>query len=213
MSKFTIPKDRHVLIAGMTRSGKSFFCEQMLARYNYVVKLDTKHEYLERRRKGESPWTGLEEGKDFIVCHTLEELEESEVPKLIYAPDFDLQTTEEFDRFFRWIYDRENTIVWIDELMSFTTSHSYSRELQRILIMGNSKNVAAWCCCQRPSGIPTIILANVYYVIAFNLNFPADRKKLADITGSENFLEKPEGHNFWFYKMGEEEAVKAVIVI
>ena len=212
-SKYSIPIDRHVLIAGMTRSGKSFFCEQVLARYTYVVKLDTKHEYLERRRKGESVWDGLTEGKDFVIVHDLDSLEEAETDKIIYAPPFELQDMDSFDTFFMWIYERENTILWIDELMSFTTAHSYSRQLHKLMIMGNSKNIGVWACTQRPAGIPTIILANVYYIIAFNLNFPADRKKMSEITGDEHFLEKPEEHNFWFYRMGDEEATKAVIVL
>ena len=72
----TIPPDKHVLICGGTGSGKSFLAEQYLKGYEYVVKLDTKNETAERRKKGMSPWQGLEENKDFSVTSNFEELDE-----------------------------------------------------------------------------------------------------------------------------------------
>lgn len=207
-----IPTDRHVLIAGMTRSGKSFLCEEYLARYKYVVKFDTKHEVDERRRKGEPIWSFLKEGKDFTVSNEYEKLDNIDTDKIIYAPKFEECNSDYYNRFFKWVYDRENTIVWVDELMSFTSAMSYPEELKRLMIMGNSKNVSAWCCTQRPSGIPTIVTANVSYIFCFNLNMPADRKKMADITGCEELNRMPGGHNFWYYGIGDEKASKCVLI-
>lgn len=209
---FYLPTDRHVLIAGMTRSGKSFLCEEYLARYRYVVKFDTKHEVDERRKKREGIWSTLVENKDFTVTNHYEELEGIETDKIIYAPSFDEMEDDIYNEFFRWIYERENTILWIDELMSFTTANSYPSELKRLMIMGNSKNIAVWNCTQRPSGIPSIVTANVSYIFCFNLNLPNDRKKLVDITGCQEMLQMPGGHNFWYYGMGDTKAVKAVLV-
>lgn len=208
---FHLPTDRHVAVCGMTRTGKSLLCEEYLARYPYVVKLDTKNECLERRRKAENVWSSLVEGEDFEVVFSLEDAKRSTLDRIVYVPDFEEQTEEGFNQFFRWIFERENTIVWVDELMTVATSSKIPKELHRLVILGNSKNVALWACTQRPTGIPNIVLANSTYFFTFNLNLPQDRKKLMEITGCEELLEKPTGHYFWFYSMGEEKPVKAIL--
>lgn len=208
----TIPTDKHVLVCGMTGTGKSFLCENYLRGYDYVVKLDTKNETDERRRAGLSPWEGLQEGRDFAVVHSFEELDEVDTNKIIYVPEYDEQNEETFNRFFRWIFDRENTIVWVDELMSVGTVQRFPKELGRLLQQGRSKNVAVWSCTQRPSGIPAIVPANSSYFFVFDMALPQDRKKLVDTTGMVEMFERPGGYNFWYYRMGDKTPVKAVLV-
>lgn len=186
-------------------------CEEYLARYKYVVKLDTKDEVSERRRKKQNIWSHLREGEDFTVCDTYADLDDIKTDKIIYCPKFEEMNIDTYNMFFKWIYDRQNTIVWIDELMSFTTAQSYPEELKRLMIMGNSKNVSAWCCTQRPSGIPSIVTANSTYIFCFNLNMYTDRQKMYQITGCEEMLEMPKDHNFWYYSLGDDHAVKAVL--
>ena len=60
-----IPTDKHVLICGMTGTGKSYLAENYLRGYEYVVKLDTKDETGERRAANKPAWYGLTENKDF----------------------------------------------------------------------------------------------------------------------------------------------------
>ena len=208
----TIPTNKHVLVCGMTGTGKSFLCEQYLSRYDYVVKLDTKDETTERQLEGVSAWDGLEENKDFTIVRNIDELDEVETKKIIYSPPYDEQNEETFNRFFKWCFDRGNTIVWVDELMSIGTVHKYPRELGRLMTQARSKNVALWCCTQRPSGIPNIVPANCSYFFVFDMALPQDRKKLVEVTGMLEMYELPKDYNFWYYKMGERQAVKAVLV-
>ena len=208
----TIPTNKHVLICGMTGTGKSYLCEQYLSRYEYVVKLDTKDETTERQIYGVSAWDGLEENKDFTIVRNIDELDEVETKKIIYAPPYDEQNEETFNRFFKWCFDRGNTIVWVDELMSIGTVHRYPKELGRLMTQARSKNVALWCCTQRPSGIPNIVPANCSYFFVFDMALPQDRKKLVEVTGMLEMYELPTGYNFWYYKMGERKTVKAVLV-
>ena len=206
-----IPTNKHVLVCGMTGTGKSFLCEQYLTRYEYVVKLDTKGETDERLAMGVSAWDSLQEGKDFTIVRNFDLLDEVDTKKIIFVPDYDEQTQETFNRFFRWIFERGNTVLWIDELMSIGTVNSYPRELGRLLTQGRSKNIGCWCCTQRPSGIPSIVPANCTYFFVFDMALPQDRKKLVETTGMMEMYEMPNGYNFWFYKMGDKATVKAII--
>lgn len=205
----TIPSNRHVMVCGMTGTGKSFLCENYLRGYEYVVKLDTKNETGERRSDGLSPWDGLVENKDFTVCYSLEQLDDIETKKIIYVPPYDEQNTETFDRFFNWVFERGNTIIWVDELMSIGTVQSFPRGLGRVMQQGRSKNVAVWSCTQRPSGIPSCVPANSSYFFIYNMALPQDRKKMVETTGMPQILEMPGIFNFWYYKMGNQKCVKA----
>lgn len=207
----TIPANKHVLICGMTGTGKSFLCENYLRGYKYVVKLDTKDETDERYAAGLSPWSGLQEGKDFTVCRNLEQLDDIETDKIIYVPEFEEQTDENFNRFFNWIFERGNTILWIDELMSVGTVQRYPRALGRIMQQGRSKGIGVWACTQRPSGIPAIVPASCTYFFVFDMALPQDRKKLVETTGMLEMYDMPTGYNFWYYKMGDRETVKATL--
>lgn len=210
--KYYIEPSAHVLVAGATGSGKSFLVEEYLRGYSNVIKLDTKMEIEERREAGESPWRGLTEGKDFTVCYSLEQVAEAETGKIIYAVPYDEQNEENYDSFFRFVFERKNTIVWIDELMSFTTSQKFPYELGRCMIMGRSKNVGIWACTQRPQGIPAIVTANCKYFFVFRLARFNDRKAIVDNTGFPEMLEPAQGHNFWYCKMGDTHAVMAYLV-
>ena len=208
----TIPTNKHVLVCGMTGTGKSYLCEQYLSRYDYVVKLDTKDETTERQLEGVSAWDGLEENKDFTIVRNIDLLDDVETKKIIYAPPYDEQNEETFNHFFKWCFDRGNTIVWVDELMSIGIVRKYPRELGRLMTQARSKNVALWCCTQRPSGIPNIVPANCSYFFVFDMALPQDRKKLVEVTGMVEMLEMPHDYNFWYYKMGERKTVKSVLV-
>lgn len=194
----------------MTGTGKSFLCENYLRGYDYVVKLDTKNETEERRLNGESPWDGLTEDEDFTVVYSIYELEFVETPKIIFVPPFDF-TIDDYDQFFFWIFRRGNTILWIDELMSIGTANRYPKELLRLMTQARSKNVGVWVCTQRPSGIPVIVPSNCHYFFVFDLANIDDRKKMYQVTGMKEMLEMPTGFNFWYYKMGDKNCVKAIL--
>ena len=206
-----IPTNKHVLICGTTGTGKSYLAEQYLKNYQYVIKLDTKDETSERRRDGLSPWEGLKENKDFSVTSDFDSLDRIETDKIIFNPNYYEQTEDLFNMFFDWVFLRENTIVWIDEIMGLATSHRIPRALLRCYTQGRSKNVGLWACSQRPAGIPAIILSNSDYYFIFNMNNINDRKRIYDMTGCVEMLELPKGHNFWYYKVGNNRCIKAVL--
>lgn len=209
-----IKTDEHVFIAGQTGTGKSFLTEVYLSGFDHVVKLDTKGEYFERVRDGQDIWRGLEEGKDFTVIFNLSDLASVETPKIIYVPDFEEQEESFYNALMKWVYERENTTLWIDELMSIADNpRSYPPYLKAIMTRGRSKRVSIWALTQRPVDIPAIILANSTHFFIFDLNLPQDREKIAKATGQPEFLTKPNGYHFWYYKNGTNKPIRAKLTL
>ena len=203
-----IRSDEQVFVVGMTGSGKSYFCENYLRGETYVIKLDTKREFEERKRQGVTAWSGLVEGEDFSIVEHLDDIYSVETDKIIYAPVFDELEEAYYNEFFRFCFERENTIVWVDELMSITSAQKIPAQLKRITTQGRSKNVGLWTCTQRPSGVPQIVPANSTHVVGYNVRLKADRQRLVDITGCPEFYEPLPKYVFWYYKVGMTHAVK-----
>ena len=111
-----IPTSKHVFICGMPGTGKSFLAEHYLAGYEYVVKLDTKDETDERLDNGEAIWDGVPQ-KDLSVVRALDDLYLAETKKIVYVPPYEEQDEEHFNAFFNFCFERQNTLIWIDELM------------------------------------------------------------------------------------------------
>ncbi|MCY8467191.1 MULTISPECIES: ATP-binding protein [Bacillus subtilis group] len=208
--QMTIDNDEHVFICGQTGTGKSVVAEVYLAGKEHVVKLDTKGEVYERRKKRLPLWHNLEEGKDFTVVHRLEEVSEVETPKIIYCPVAEELEPEYYDSLMRWVYKRENTILWIDELMEVAPSaQNYPKDLKALYTRGRSKESVVWACTQRPTDIPVIAMANSAHYFIFTMQNPDDRKKIVKATGMPQFHEQPGGHNFWYWKVGMQSPVLA----
>lgn len=202
--------DEHVFIPGMTGSGKSFLAEVYLAGYDHVIKLDSKGEVYERRKKGEPAWRGLVEGKDYVVIENLADLSAAETPKIIYAPSFEEQTQEFYNALCKYVYERENTILWIDELMAVAeSSRTYPLYLKALYTRGRSKNVGVWALTQRPVDIPAIATANSTHFFVFDLMLEQDRKKMCDVTGRGEFIRPPGKFNFLYFKNGSPTVTKA----
>jgi DNA helicase HerA-like ATPase len=210
MKSPTIKPSEHVFIAGQTGTGKSKLAEIYLRGYDHVVKLDTKGEYYERKRDRKPVWEGLTEGDDYTVIFKLSDIDKVDTPKIIYVPVFEEQSLEYYDALMKWVYERENTILWIDELMSISDSPTrYPLYLRALMTRGRSKNATVWALTQRPMDIPSIILANSSHYFVFTMQLPQDRKKIADATGQPEFLEQPKGYNFWYFKVGSDRPVLA----
>ena len=207
-----IKPHEQVFIVGMTGSGKSYFCETYLRGYENVIKLDTKREFEERQREGKSEWTGLKNGRDFEIVEHLDDLYHCTCNKIIYAPTFDEMDEDFYNEFFRFCFERENTIVWVDELMSVCSSSRIPPQLKRITTQGRSKGVGLFSCTQRPSGIPQIIPANSTHVICYRLRLAVDKKRMVDITGCPEFMEELGQYEFWYYRVGMKHAQRSILV-
>lgn len=207
-----IRDDEHVFICGMTGTGKSVLAEVYLAGFNHVVKLDTKGEYYERVRDDKPIWRGLVQDRDYTVIFKLEDIDKVKTPKIVYVPDEEEMDLEHYNALMDWVYKRENTTLWIDELMEVAPSPTkYPPKLKALYTRGRSKRATVWACTQRPSDIPAICISQSNHYFIFALQLPQDREKIAKGTGQADFLDSPKGYNFIYYKAGNENTVLGVM--
>lgn len=210
MPNISIKTSEHVFITGQTGTGKSLVAEVYLAGYPNVIKLDTKGEYYERTKAGVTAWRGLVQDRDFTVVHTLAELNQSEYNKIIYVPEHEEMNEEHYDALMKYIYERENTILWIDELMEVCPSPTrYPAYLKALMTRGRSKEAVVWACTQRPTDIPSIVFGNSTHFFVFAMQLPQDRDKLVKSTGEPTFYNQPEGHDFYYWRVGMDEPILA----
>ena len=198
-----IRDDEHIFIAGMTGCGKTKLAEVYTAGMEQVIKLDTKQEYESKREEGEEPWHGLEEGVDYEVCYSLEQVFNSQFEKIIYQIPWQEQDEKFYNELFEWCFHNGHIRVWVDELMTICpNAHSIPKWLKAIYTAGRSRHCSVIACTQRPTGIPLISIANSTHYFCFALPHPADRKRMADITGCLELYEAPEQYVFWYFKQG-----------
>lgn len=202
----TIKSSEHVFICGGTGSGKSVLADVYTAGMTEtVIKLDIKNDTYARRMNGEPIWRGLVENEDYEVVESLDAVKRSEFRKIIYVPPYNEQEPEIYDQLARYVYEEGNTRLWVDELMLYTDGPlKYPTFLKAILVSGRSRNSTVLLCTQRPMGIPAICIANSQHFFVFRMNNDQDRKKMADVTGCNKFLEPPPKFAFWYYREGDE---------
>lgn len=212
--KTEIGMDEHVFVCGGTGSGKTMLCEAYLANVpSMVIKLDTKCEALEKKKRGLNMWYSVPD-KEIEVIENLELLPECKKDRIIYCPVPEEMTMEYYDALGEWVYKRGDCILWIDELMSVSDSPAkYPFSLKKLYTRGRFINAVCWSCTQRPSDIPSIVIANSQHFFVFNTPLPQDRKKLADSTGCAEFNELLPKYVFNYARMGDEHAIKAKLII
>jgi len=168
--KQILPKSTdRAFFVGMTGCGKTTLAEIACNEKKYVVVLDTK---------GEINWKG------YHLHETLSTLAKDKHPKLIYRPNpYELHDEDAIDKFFKWVYTRENTTVYIDEVYSITSNNNIPFHLLACLTRGRSKNICVYSSSQRPKDLPQTLMSEAENYYVFKLNMPQDRKKIYDITG------------------------------
>lgn len=165
------PLGDRVFIAGQTGSGKTTLARALLKARQFVVVLDTK---------GTIKWRDYTLFKSYSKLVNADPLEH---PRIVYRPPFeDTQNEGLIDAFFKWVYRRGNTIVYVDELSSISRGDNYPYHYGACLSRGRELGVDVWSGTQRPTRIPQISMSEAEHVYCGRLRMPQDRKRVEDLT-------------------------------
>lgn len=192
------PTDR-ALFVGMTGSGKTTLARRLLAPWQYVVAIDGKSTL---HWPGWSRQTSIERAV---------KLNPATNPRIIVAPSHaELQDGPSLSLLFTWLYERRNTLVYIDEIYSIasgSSADSIPDSLLAILTRGRERRTPLWGATQRPMFIPTVFLSEAEHAYLFRLQAPQDRKKVGDFYGIEPELLNGLAKRRFYYKSEKEYAV------
>lgn len=188
----------HVMIAGMTGSGKTYLAKAYLANSPAVVVLDTKRTF-DFRLAGKD----LVGRDDYTVVEHLAKIDKLKTRIIVYRPVWTEQTKEYFDSFFEWCFKRRNTIVYVDEMMGVAPGgrqEAMPAWGRAIYTQGRERGVSMWASTQRPANIPLMCLSESLHWFVFSLSVEQDRQRIYNNSGQPEFLKKTEWHNFLYWK-------------
>jgi hypothetical protein len=191
----------HVFGCGMTGSGKTFTLENYLVGERNVIVHDTK---------GTFSWKGLSED---IIIDNLNDLQYFKEGKAIYRPRFEELEKEYYEEFYKWIYFRQNCIVYQDEIMSVSDNSTYvPMYAKAILTRGRERKTSMWGATQRPKTIPLVYMSEATHFFIFKLQLDADRKRVQEIIPHDEILVDIPKRQFWYFNTEMDKPVLARLV-
>lgn len=198
--KKIIKTSEMVFTCGMTGSGKTFAMKQYLKGYANAIVLDLKG-------------TFEFEDLDVPIFDKLKDLESFGKGKAIYRPCFQELNKEYYEKFFEWVYFRQNTICYIDEIMALSDNPTYIPIYAKaILTRGRERNTAIWGATQRPKTIPLVYMSEATHLFIFRLNLEADKKRVMEIIPYDEIMQNIEKRQFWYYNIEMDKPVLSKLV-
>lgn len=193
---------KRVFIAGKTGSGKTTLAEKIAIQQRNLIVLDTKHQ--------------IDLGERYKICTTKDVIKysyDNNYDGIIIRPSAtEIDSSLYFDNIFKWIYERENTQIYIDEILMIVKSHlNYPKYLRALYTQGRSKNIGIMTLSQRPSGIPLWILSETDTFIKFQLQLNKDTMRMSEFMGNTviEYKDYPihtihkNKHSFFMYQPGD----------
>lgn len=177
--RFQLPTpNSRTFLVGQTGCGKTTLARRIAQRYKWVVIYDIKG----MMKPGE--WPGFSFVKEF---DKLIKLDPRKNPKVVYQPIFeevpDENNREFAERFFKWVYLRKNTLLYVDEVYGCTVRDWIPYFYKAILTRGRERGITVLQASQRPAMIPQFILSESENFFVFRLQLPQDKKKIAETKG------------------------------
>lgn len=171
MADILIKRNERAFFVGSTGSGKTTLAKSLLWNRPHVVVLDPKRKFT------------LPESWPYeqVIVESVKAANDiTDERTIIYRPSVD-EMLDSCDNFFRWIFERENTLLFVDETMAVTpkrtrTGYWHGRCIQE----GRERGIGMWHATQRPAAIPLNILTESEHIFTFRLANPADRKRMGD---------------------------------
>jgi ABC-type oligopeptide transport system ATPase subunit len=191
LDELYIPATGRGVLVGMTGSGKSTLAKLLLEPYRFVAVIDPK---------GLLNWEGYER------LTTLRQVVKSKAEKIIYAPEAsELRSLEMIDAFFAWVYHRQNTFLYVDEVYAVSYRNEIPPHYHSILTRGRERGNGLLSATQRPMLIPTVIMSESENWYIFRLNMEGDRRKIEQSIGlSQEQISTLPKRLFYFVRADED---------
>lgn len=193
----SLKRNGRALFVGATGSGKSTLMKALLHGVKNVMVIDPKRTFV------------LPESYNATITtdRTTVENWDSESP-LIFRPGADvINDPFAYDWFFYNAYERENTLVVVDEVYLLVKQNNMAPGYGACIQLGRERGVGVWHATQRPSRVPINIISESEDVFAFRLRNPNDQERIAEYTDYAIMNKQATGHGFWHYNDARQELV------
>jgi len=212
VNPLSIPNNKRGIITGRTGTGKTTVSKVIMAEKKFLLVIDPKREF--------------ETFQEYEIVNEPQQLEETarktkNEKAIIYRPlPENIDNYEFYNLCLKWAFLRENTFVYIDELLSVVRNPmSYPSYLRAIYTQGRSKNVGILSATQRPANIPMFTKSECEYFWKFQLTLPKDQIAMSEYMGEEviepdEFPKKSvhsSPYSFYFYTLGMEKTKEYVL--
>ena len=182
------PHDSRSIVVGKTDSGKSTLSIKLLEVFendgSSIIVLDPKCS----RTLSVYPNTDIPGELNRLS---------KEHPIVVYRAAPDIEGIDHWDVVLKWVYDRQNTVLCIDELFGLSDNgYTYPKWLKGIYTRGRERGITVIGQSQRPKGIPRYCKTETEGAYIFQLDID-DRTDMSREFGKE-ILIPPEEHAFWF---------------
>lgn len=158
-----------------------------------VVVIDPKAEF----------W--VDKKKDLVIENPKDLPKSDTTRPIIYRPDPDFDSQDDYERVFRWLYKVKNCAVIIDEVYAVAPSMQRARMYKALLTRGRSLGIATYSATQRPRNIPVEILTESEHRFIFRLDLDDDRRRIFEATGRSEFLKPVPAQYTFRYQNSEME--------
>lgn len=163
-----------LFVCGMTGWGKSFFVKNAIyPQLTRVVFHDPKRQHNELHD---------------VFVHNPTQLQlawDRNITRIIYQPE--TIHIEDFNTVCHMIYSQGNTVLIVDESSFYTGPNTIPYWYEMLIKMGRSRNCGVVSLSQQPTFIKGVIISESDYLVAFRLEYEADRRKLAGKVGNAAF--------------------------
>lgn len=162
------PANERSILVGTTGCGKTTLAKKLLSWYQNVAVFDIK---------GRIDWPG------YTVYTSIQPLVRASELRLVYRPDgYELADYDAHELFFRWVYLRENTVCYVDEVFGICNGATMPPSYHAILTRGRELNIGSMNATQRPVSIPKVLKTETEHRYIFRLKDDNDRAVANDFS-------------------------------
>ena len=194
----------HAFIAGITGFGKSYLVKRLADMREYVIIHDPKCEvYLPGYKRVDS-------------FRKLQALDPRKHPRAIYAPNRkEARDPHYHDLLFRFVYERTNTTLVLDELNFIAMSrHDMPEWMFECYTRGRTRGIEIWALTQEPSWIPSVTRTQTKHRYCFYMADEAHQERMAGLLpglapttkGARERIASLQKRQFFYYRLGERHA-------